>query len=152
LYTIPFKERDTRGGRVSDLVFGVGERDYYVDMVERRYFGSVDAKDLDGVLECFTKDATFTIQSEPRTHEGRDVGIKQMFENLFETFETKIVHRDFEHVVDERNNRCSARFEVELVDGEGNELRFSNCNFFFLDEEGKFERVLVWFSDENVLV
>lgn len=127
-------------------------REYYEDMVERRYFAKVDAKDLEGVLECFREDAVFTIQSSFTVHEGRDSGIRQMFENLFGAYERRIVHRDFSHVVDEEGNRCSARFEVELVDGEGNETRLSNCNFFYLDEDGKFERVYVWMSGENVLV
>lgn len=127
-------------------------REYYIDMVENRYFGNVDSKNLEGVLDCFREDAVFTIQSAFITHEGRDSGIRKMFENLFETYEPRIVHRDFEHIVDPEHSCCSARFEVELVDEEGAELHYSNCNFFYLDEEGKFARVFVWFSGENVLV
>jgi len=126
--------------------------DYYVDMVENRYFGKVDNKDLEAVLDCFTEDAVFTIQSAFTTHEGRDTGIRKMFENLFSTYEPKIVHRDFEHVVDPENNCCAARFDVELVETDGKETNLSNCNFFFLNEEGKFERVFVYMSGENVLV
>lgn len=127
-------------------------REYYVDIVENRYFGNVDVKNLEGVLDCFGDDAVFTIQSAFTTHEGRDAGIRQMFENLFETYSPKIVHRSFDHVVDAESGRCSSRFEVELVDGEGEEFNYSNCNFFYLDEEGRFERVFVWFSGDNVLV
>jgi ketosteroid isomerase-like protein len=128
------------------------QRDYYVDMVEEKYFASVDRKDMEAVLDCFAEDAVFTIQSAFTTHEGRDTGIRQMFENLFATYEQKIVHRDFKHVVDAENNRCAAQFEVELTDTEGNETYLSNCNFFYLDENGKFERVFVYMSGENVLV
>lgn len=127
-------------------------RDYYVDMVESKYFANVDRKDMDAVLDCFAEDAVFTIQSAFTTHEGRDTGIRQMFENLFETYSQKIVHRDFKHVVDVDNNRCAAQFEVELIDAEGNETYLSNCNFFYLDDNGKFERVFVYMSGENVLV
>jgi len=128
------------------------QRDYYVDMVEQKYFANVDRKDMDAVLDCFTEDAVFTIQSAFTTHEGRDTGIRKMFENLLETYEQKIVHRDFKHVVDVENNRCAAQFEVELTDNDGNETYLSNCNFFYLDENGKFERVFVYMSGENVLV
>jgi len=128
------------------------QRDYYVDMVEQKYFANVDRKDMDAVLDCFTEDAVFTIQSAFTTHEGRDTGIRKMFENLFETNSQKIVHRDFKHVVDVENNRCAAQFEVELTDNDGNETYLSNCNFFYLDENGKFERVFVYMSGENVLV
>lgn len=127
-------------------------RDYYVDMVESKYFANVDRKDMDAVLDCFAEDAVFTIQSAFTTHEGRDTGIRQMFENLFETYSQKIVHRDFKHVADVDNNRCAAQFEVELIDAEGNETYLSNCNFFYLDDNGKFERVFVYMSGENVLV
>lgn len=127
-------------------------RDYYVDMVESKYFANVDRKDMDAVLDCFAEDAVFTIQSAFTTHEGRDTGIRQMFANLFETYSQKIVHRDFKHVVDVDNNRCAAQFEVELIDAEGNETYLSNCNFFYLDDNGKFERVFVYMSGENVLV
>jgi ketosteroid isomerase-like protein len=138
---------------MSERVDQARSHDYYVDMVEEKYFANVDRKNLDGVLECFAEDAVFTIQSHFTVHEGRDAGIKKMFEGLFATYEPKIVHKDFEHVVDVENNRCSAKFNVELVEADGGkELTFSNCNFFFLDENGKFERVFVWFSGENVLV
>lgn len=123
-------------------------REYYVDMVENRYFGNVDAKNLEGVLECFREDAVFTIQSAFTTHEGRDEGIRRMFE----TYSPRIVHKGFGHIVDTENGCCSARFEVELVDRDGKELSYSNCNFFYLDEDGRFKRVFVWFSGENVLV
>ena len=58
--------------------------EYYKDMVVNRYFGKVDRKDLGGVLRTFTPSAVFTIQSAFTTHEGRDTGIRKMFENLFE--------------------------------------------------------------------
>lgn len=137
---------------MSESVEQVRGYDYYVDMVESKYFANVDRKDMEAVLDCFAEDAVFTIQSAFTTHEGRDAGIRQMFENLFETYSQKIVHRDFKHVVDVDNNRCAAQFEVELTDGEGAETYLSNCNFFYLDENGKFERVFVYMSGENVLV
>jgi ketosteroid isomerase-like protein len=137
---------------MSESAEQVRGHDYYVDMVESKYFANVDRKDMDAVLDCFTEDAVFTIQSAFTTHEGRETGIRRMFENLFETYPQKIVHRDFKHVVDAENNRCAAQFEVELTDAEGNETYLSNCNFFYLDENGKFERVFVYMSGENVLV
>jgi ketosteroid isomerase-like protein len=55
-------------------------------MVEKRYFASVDRKDMTPVLDCFCEDAVFTIQSAFSVHEGRDTGIKKMFEEYFENF------------------------------------------------------------------
>ncbi|HEX5431341.1 MAG TPA: nuclear transport factor 2 family protein [Bryobacteraceae bacterium] len=125
--------------------------EFYKDMVVNRYFGKVDRKDLGGVLRTFTPGAGFTIQSAFTTHEGRDTGIKKMFENLFENYQV-IVHRDFVHVVDVENNACAAQFNVELTDPDGNFTKLSNCNFFYLDDAGKFKRVFVYMSGPNVLV
>jgi len=121
--------------------------EYYKDMVENRYFGKVDRKDLGGVLRTFTPGAVFTIQSAFTTHEGRDTGIRKMFENY-----KIILHKDFTHVVDVESNACSAQFNVELTDPAGKLTKLSNCNFFYLDDAGKFKRVFVYMSGPNVLV
>ena len=123
--------------------------DYYVKIVEH-YFGSLDRKDMAETLACFCEDAVFTIQSAFATYEGRDVGIKQMFENFFENYSTG-VHKDFKHVVDVDHERCSEQFNVELIAPDGTKTNLSNCNFFYF-ENGKFKRVYVYMSGPNVLV
>ncbi len=123
--------------------------DYYTQIVEK-YFASVDRKDMAATLNCFCQDAVFTIQSAFTIHEGRDTGIKQMFENFFENFPSG-VHKDFRHVVDVDNERCAAQFNVELIGADGSQTNLSNCNFFYF-EDGKFKRVYVYMSGANVLV
>jgi hypothetical protein len=125
--------------------------EYYKDMVVNRYFGKVDRKDLGGVLRTFTPSAVLTIQSAFTTHEGRDTGIRKVFEDLFENYKI-IVHKDFTHVVDVESNACSAQFNVELTDPAGKLTRLSNCNFFYLDDAGKFKRVFVYRSEPHVPV
>jgi hypothetical protein len=125
--------------------------EYYKDMVENRYFGKVDRKDLGGVLRTFTPGAAFSIQSAFTTHAGRDTGIRKMFENLFENYKI-ILHKDFTHVVDVESNACSAQFNVELTDPAGKLTKLSNCNFFYLVDAGKFKRVFVYMSGPNVLI
>ncbi|MEW6637551.1 MAG: nuclear transport factor 2 family protein [Actinomycetota bacterium] len=120
-------------------------REDYVYMIENRYFASVDSKNLEGVLDCFHPDAAFTIQSAFSTHEGRDTGIRKMFEGLFERY-SKIVHRDFRHVVDIEGECCASQFNVENVSARnGTETRLSNCNFFYLEGD-RFKRVYVYMS------
>ena len=126
-------------------------REYYVDIVEKRYFANVDAKNMQAVLDCFNPSAVFTIQSAFVTHEGRDTGVRRMFENLFTTYRRKIVHKNFRHIVDLENHCCASQFEVELIDPDGKDVKLSNCNFFYL-KDGKFERVYVYMSGPNVLV
>jgi len=125
---------------------------FYVDMVENRYFANVDKYDLEKVLACFCEDAVFTIQSAHSTHRGRDVEIREMFINLFRNYAPKMVHKDFRHVVDPENQRIASQFNVELISSEGGEeILLTNCNFFYL-ENGKFKEVYVYMSDgQNVL-
>ena len=125
-------------------------RDYLIDMVINRYFAKVDRKDLSAVLDCFTPDAVFTVQSAFTTHEGRDTGIRAMFETFFATYPTGR-HYNFRHVADVDGSAIASQFDVHLQDAAGAETRMSNCNFFYL-ENGKFKRVYVYMSGENVLV
>lgn len=121
-------------------------REEYIDIVENRYFANVDRKDLGGVLDCFHPDAVFTIQSAFSTHEGRDGGIKKMFENLFQKY-SEILHEDFQHIIDVEGERCASQFSVENTSTyDGTETHLSNCNFFYF-EEVRFKRVYVYMSD-----
>lgn len=129
----------------SDITYG-----YLVDMVEHQYFRNVDEKNLTAVLNCFNKDAVFTIQSSGTVHEGRDTGIKTMFENLFENYEATM-HRHFHHIADPPNSRIASQFTVDFWEHDGSEYFYTNCNFWYL-EDGKFQEVYVYMSDENVLV
>lgn len=124
---------------------GPRTREEYIDIVENRYFANVDLRNLAAVLECFHEDAMFTVQSAFSTHEGRDEGIRRMFENLFEEYEPKILHRDFTHVVDSDNCCCATQFEVENTSREGEEVRLSNCNFFYFKGD-KISEVYVYMS------
>lgn len=128
-------------------------KDFYVNMVETKYFGNVDGRNLEAVLANFREDAVFTIQSAQSVHKGRDSEIRQMFIELFKNYEPKMIHRDFRHVVDVENNCISSQFIVELIETtSGAEIYLTNCNFFYLDENGKFKEVYVYMSDgQNVL-
>jgi hypothetical protein len=75
--------------------------------------------------------------------------VRKMFEGLFSTY-AQIWHGDFELAVDESTQTVCARFNVFLKDPSGNETRLSNCNFWYV-RDGKFERVYVFMSGENVL-
>jgi ketosteroid isomerase-like protein len=122
----------------------------YVDMIEKLYFANVDAKNLTATLDCFCEDAVFTIQSSFTVHKGRDTGIKKMFESFFQNFKTG-VHKDFVHIIDPENDRCAVQFNVELVAPDGKVTRLSNANVHYF-ENGKFKRVYVYMSGDNVLV
>lgn len=113
-----------------------------------RYFAAVDRMDLAATLDCFCADARFSIATYDKLYEGRDSGLRDMFERLFGRYR-QVSHVDFDHVVD-APQRIASRFRVEntLVDGS---MRIKhNCNFFRL-RDGRFDEVFVYMSGDNSL-
>jgi len=124
--------------------------EYYVDIVTKRYFHGVDNYDLDQVLDCFHDDAVLTEVTSMTVHEGRDVGIRAMFEGLFAAHD-RIWHGNFVHTADTESEGICSQFSVEVTPkGETEHLRYENCNRFYL-KDGKFDRVYVYMSGENLL-
>ncbi len=112
------------------------------------YFRAVDRMDLDATLAHFVPKARFTIVSFDNVYEGRDEGIKAMFERLFHRY-AKIWHGNFEHVA-QPMDRIASRFRVENTSFEGALLVKNNCNFFRLRGD-QFEEVQVYMSGDNSL-
>ena len=123
--------------------------EHYVDIVTKRYFQGVDNLDLDMVMDCFHKDAVLREMTSNTVHDGYDA-IKEMFVGLFE-FHSRIWHGNFVHTVDVNEQAICSQFSVEITPKEtGEELRYENCNRFYLDD-GRFKRVFVYMSGENLL-
>ncbi|MDF3306433.1 nuclear transport factor 2 family protein [Rhodococcus sp. T2V] len=143
--SIPRSEWTVRAARTS----GGSTYGQLVDLVER-YFAALDDGDMDTVLDSFTEDAIFTIQSAQSPHEGRDRGIRKMCEDYISSFK-RIRHVHFRHVVDVENQRIASQFRSEQVALDGTETVLTSCNFFYV-EDGRFSRVYVYMSDGvNVL-
>ncbi len=123
-------------------------RDELVDLALNKYFGNVDAKNLDAVLDCFHDNAMITVQTAFTVHDGKD-NIKRMFVDFMGAWET-IIHRDFTCTVDETNGRITACFTAELVDSEGNTTLLYNTNFWRIRGD-KFQEVYIYMSGENPL-
>ena len=124
--------------------------EYYVDIVTKRYFDGVDNFDMDKVLDCFHDDAVLTEVTSMTVHEGREAGIRTMFEGLFDAH-SRIWHGNFVHTADVEGEAICSQFSVEVTPkGQDQELRYENCNRFYL-KDGKFTRVFVYMSGENLL-
>ena len=124
--------------------------EFYVDIVTKRYFEGVDKFDMDLVLDCFHEDAVLTEVTSMTVHEGREAGIRTMFEGLFAAH-SRIWHGNFVHTADVQSEAICSQFSVEVTPNEAdNELRYENCNRFYL-KDGKFSRVFVYMSGENLL-
>ena len=123
--------------------------EYYIDIVTKRYFHAVDNYDLEGVLDCFHSGATLTEVTTMTRHDGRDQGIKTMFQGLFKSF-SHIWHGNFVHTADSETQSICSQFTVLITPDGGEELRYENCNRFYL-RDGKFSEVFVYMSGDNLL-
>lgn len=127
----------------------MSEYSYLIDIVTKRYFDGVDNKSLAQVLDCFTEDAVLTEVTSNTVHHGRDAGIAAMFRKLFSDF-SEIWHGNFVHTADPESEAICSQFSVLITPGGGSELRYENCNRFYL-KDGRFDRVFVYMSGDNLL-
>jgi uncharacterized protein (TIGR02246 family) len=121
---------------------------FYVDIVTKRYFDGVDNKNLAQVLNCFTADAVLTEVTSNTVHKGREA-IAAMFEKLFADF-SQIWHGNFVHSADPETNAICSQFTVLITPNGGGELRYENCNRFYLKDR-LFQSVYVYMSGDNLL-
>lgn len=122
---------------------------FYIDIVTKRYFDGVDNKNLTQVLNCFAEDAVLTEVTSGTVHTGRDEGIRAMFEKLFTDF-SDIWHGNFVHTADPATNTVCSQFTVLITPHGGSELRYENCNRFYLKDR-LFQQVYVYMSGDNLL-
>ena len=120
-----------------------------IDLATRKYFASVDAKDIEATLACFHDEALFCVQTAFTRHSGK-AELRRMFEDFFGAYKA-IVHKDFTCTVDEANGRIAACFEAVLTGHDGSVTRLNNTNFWRI-RDGKFQEIYVYMSGENPLV
>ena len=118
-----------------------------IELVER-YFAAVDRMDLAATLDCFAPQARFTIATYGTSFEGRDDGLRAMFERLFARYQ-RVWHGHFDHVV-QPPGRIASRFRVENTLFDGSVRAKDNCNFFSV-RDGHFDEVFVYMSGDNSL-
>lgn len=118
-------------------------RDETIDLVERRYFGSVTRGDLPAICACFTSDAVITIlhgDNPPRVLKAQpavdEPHISEFWSHLCENYDARF--DQFDHFIDELAERCAATFSVTLTPRPSSSyfsrgaLQLRNCNFFWL--------------------
>jgi hypothetical protein len=111
------------------------------------YFHAVDSLDPDAVLAHFAEDATLTVQTAHVTFSGA-AEIRRMFVDFFADWQS-MIHNISNLVVDDENRKVSTE---QIVDLNGaNPTRMHNCNFFDVNGEGKFSRVIIWMDGTNPL-
>ena len=113
------------------------------------YFKAVDAKDVDAILSHFADDCVMTVQTDHAVFTGAEE-IRRMFTDfcansvsIFHEIKNIVVEADAGKVATEQS------YIGELNDGTKNDMH--NCNFFDVDAEGKFSRVIIWMAGTNPL-
>ena len=113
------------------------------------YFKAVDAMDVDGVLSHFADDATLTVQTDHVTFTGA-AEIRRMFTDFCDN-SVSIFHEIKNIVVEPEAGKIATEqsYIGELGDGTKNDMH--NCNFFDIDANGQFSRVIIWMAGTNPL-
>ena len=113
------------------------------------YFKAVDAMDIEGVMACFADEAVLTVQTDHAVFTGADE-IRRMFTDFVDN-SVSIFHEIKNIVVEPAAGKVATEqsYIGELVDGTKNDMH--NCNFFDVDAEGKFSRVIIWMAGTNPL-
>jgi uncharacterized protein (TIGR02246 family) len=111
------------------------------------YFRAVDASDLEAVLTHFADDATLTVQTAGVTFSGHEE-IGHMFVDFFNDWDS-MVHNITNIVVDPAGSKVSTEQLVDL--NRNGTTKMHNCNFFDVNADGKFSRVIIWMDGTNPL-
>jgi ketosteroid isomerase-like protein len=113
------------------------------ELVLERYFAAMDRGDVDTVVDCFADDAELITENRMRV-EGKPA-IHDFFVMLSE-YAGKMRHEVSNVVVDVDNGKVAC--ELHYVNArEVRPLDMQNCNFFDVDDNGRFSRVKFWVGD-----
>jgi ketosteroid isomerase-like protein len=113
------------------------------------YFKAVDAKDVDAIMAHFADDATLTVQTDHAVFDGADE-IRRMFTEFTDN-SISIFHEIKNIVVEPAAGKIATEqsYIGELSDGTKNGMH--NCNFFDVNADGQFSRVIIWMAGTNPL-
>ena len=118
-----------------------------IDLV-RRYFASVDAGNLQGVLDTLSIDCKFSVETHGIELNGHHE-LRGMYERLWRNH-AAMVHDQMTFVPDASQGRIASQFRVVNTEHDGSITYKSNCNFFTV-EYGRFSRVQVYMAGETTL-
>lgn len=133
---------------------------YYVDLMEKGYFGNVMKEDIPAAIGCFTEDSRVTIyhgDNAIRYFYG-DPGEGQLplaafYDHLLGNYDVHF--ENFSHYVDVDNERCASHFTVTLAPKSGSAyeetgtLTLNNCNFFKCID-GKIADMIIYYANPTL--
>jgi hypothetical protein len=119
-------------------------RSRLIDAGVKNFFKMLNAHDLEGVMAGVTENCEMRIPSSNFTYTGK-AALRDHLKDFITSFPV-INFRDFVAVADSENSRLAVRFNISLVDVEGEETHMSNCNFFEVSEDGLLDDILIFAS------
>ncbi len=114
------------------------------------YFAAVDAKDVEATLVYFADDATMTIQTANVTHTGRD-GIRRMLTDFYD-HSVFIKHEVLNVVTEVAKGKVATEQRFLSESPDGTKIDMHNCSFYDFNEQGQFQRVIIWMAGTSPLV
>ncbi len=115
-----------------------------IDAGVKNFFEKLNAHDLDGVMAGITENCEMRIPSSNFTYTGK-AALRDHLQDFIASFPV-VNFRDFTVVADLENLRLAVRFNISLVDDDGEETHMSNCNFFEVNEAGLLDDILIFAS------
>lgn len=117
-------------------------RDELIDIAVERYFIGCNNHDLEQVLSTFAEDCVMWFPATKFRYDGK-APLRTHFQDFLGTFPTVNFH-DFINTVDPETQSIVSRFKVQLIDDEGEETMMRNCNFFYVDDDGLFNEIVIY--------
>lgn len=115
-----------------------------VDIAVDGYFGSVARRDTDRIAEILAPECIMRVVSAGIVYDGKPA-ILEHFEDFLGSYD-RIEFEGFNPTADERAQKVAVRFTIILHDG-AESLTMTNCNFFTLDQQGRFTEIAIYMSD-----
>lgn len=116
-----------------------------IEAAVQAYFDALDRGDPIGAAELFANGAVLICESTDERYEGQDA-IRGFFE-LIGSESAGMLHTSTNVVVDvdKRSAAAELRYTDDLHDGRRYDMQ--NCDFFDLDQDGRFTRVRFWLGE-----
>ena len=137
------------------------EHDTYIRLIEKNYFGNIEAGKIDAAMACFTRDAAVVIRHGDKPERLFRVEphidatpLREFYEHLCGNYSASF--SEFSHYVDNEHDRAASRFIVRLLPkpeglyASASEQKLSNCNFFEFSE-GRISDMLIYYSNPDAV-
>ena len=115
-----------------------------IDMAVDGYFGSVSRGDAAHIASLLAPECRMHVVTAGIVYEGKQE-IVAHFEDFLGSY-SKIQFADFNATADEHTQKVAVRFTIALHDG-ADEMTMTNCNFFTVDDQGRFTEIAIYMSD-----